>query len=260
MDPDVLVDHKKVTALSIKKAAIASLVEQFELYESTLSQEHDCEDLIAGDDAEVAAMAKEELPQLETQLSELTEQIQKQLVTADEQSVGSIILEVRAGVGGDEATIWASDLEEMYRRFSQIRGWKIEEMDTSKTIILSIAGEGVWTNLGFESGTHQVKRVPATETQGPVPLDGGPEAIVPITGHRMEPIAKSIAGQIMNNLAMERIDQKWFGKQESAPTVIDNSSQPIITNNTIINSPEPQGPMLPGAGRDHAVSHFRHVA
>ena len=179
MDPDVLVDHKKVTSLSIKKAAIASLVEQFELYESTLSQEHDCEDLIAGDDAEVAAMAKEELPQLETQLSELTEQIQKQLVTADEQSVGSVILEVRAGVGGDEATIWASDLEEMYRRFAQIRGWKIEEMDTSKTIILSIAGEGVWTNLGFESGTHQVKRVPATETQGRIHTSTATVAVLP---------------------------------------------------------------------------------
>ena len=94
--------------------------------------------------------------------------------------------------------------------------------------------------------------------------DGGPEAVVPLSSGRAEgfiaPIAASIAGQVMNNLAMERVGAEGGTGMGSAPTVIDNSSQPIITNNTIINSPEPQGPMLPGAGRDHAVSHFRHVA
>ena len=95
-------------------------------------------------------------------------------------------------------------------------------------------------------------------------MDGGPEAIIPLTGNRAQgfiaPIAASIAGQVMNNLAMERVGAEGGAGMGSAPTVIDNSSQPIITNNTIINSPEPQGPMLPGAGRDTAVSHFRHVA
>ncbi len=115
----------------------------------------------------------------------------------------------------------------------------------------TVVGEhGTWSGKGAARGA----------VGGPVPLDGGPEAIVPITGHRMEPIAKSIAGQIMNNLAMDKIELGGPVGMGSAPTVIDNSSQPIITNNTIINSPEPQGPMLPGAGRDHAVSHFRHVA
>jgi peptide chain release factor 1 len=124
-------------------------------------------------------MAKDELPELNAQLSTLSEQIQKQLVTADEQSVGSVILEVRAGVGGDEAVLWAGDLEEMYRRFASLRGWKIEDMGGSKTAILCISGEGVWTNLGFESGTHQVKRVPETETQGRVHTSTATVAVLP---------------------------------------------------------------------------------
>lgn len=179
LDPEVLADHRRVTAISIRKAAIVPLVEQFEAYETICNQLSECEGLIDGDDGELAAMAKEELPELDAQLSELTEHIQKQLVTADEQSVGSVIVEVRAGVGGDEATIWASDLEDMYRRFAQFRGWKIEDMGGSKTIILCIAGEGVWANLGFESGTHQVKRVPETETQGRVHTSTATVAVLP---------------------------------------------------------------------------------
>ncbi len=179
LDVEVLSDHRKVTSLSIKKAAIAPLVKQFESYESTLSQEQECEELLAGDDAELAAMAKEELPEINSKLSQLTESIQKQLVTADEQSIGSVILEVRAGVGGDEASIWAGDLKDMYKRFAGIRGWKIDDMGGSKDIILNIAGEGVWTNLGFECGTHQVKRVPATETQGRIHTSTATVAVLP---------------------------------------------------------------------------------
>lgn len=179
LEPEVLTDHRRVTALSIKKAAIAPLVEHFNGYESALSQEEECEEMLKSDDKELASMAKDELPQLDALLSTLTEQIQKQLVTADEQSVGSVIVEIRAGVGGDEASLWASDLEEMYRRFAQTRGWKIVDMGGSKSHMLSIAGEGVWTNLGFESGTHQVKRVPETETQGRVHTSTATVAVLP---------------------------------------------------------------------------------
>lgn len=186
MDTEVLSDHRKVTSLSIKKAAIAPLVERFETYESTLLQAQECAELLDGDDAELAAMAKDELPQLDSKLSVLTQSIQKQLVTADEQTVGSIILEIRAGVGGDEAAIWASDLEDMYTRFASIRGWKVEEMDRSvgevggcKQVIVTFSGEGVWANLGFESGTHQVKRVPATEAQGRIHTSTATVAVLP---------------------------------------------------------------------------------
>tara|TARA_Y100000590_G_C15686377_1_gene1001811 strand:- start:87 stop:2135 length:2049 start_codon:yes stop_codon:yes gene_type:complete len=99
--------------------------------------------------------------------------------------------------------------------------------------------------------------------RGGIPMDGGPEAIIPLTGNRaqgfIDPIARSIAGAVMNNLAMEKFAAQNIG-MTGQPTVIDSSSQQIVTNNTIINSPDPHGPMLPGAGRDTAVSHFRHAA
>ncbi|MBC8200429.1 MAG: PCRF domain-containing protein [Planctomycetes bacterium] len=179
LDPEVLTDHRKVTALSIKKAAIAPLVVQFEKFESITSQQLECKELLASEDVDLAAMAKEELPKLATELDHLGEAILKQLVTAEEQSVGSVILEVRAGVGGDEATLWATDLEEMYRKYAQIRGWKIEEMGSTTAIMFGIAGDGVWANLAFESGTHQVKRVPATETQGRVHTSTATVAVLP---------------------------------------------------------------------------------
>ena len=179
LDPEVLTDHRKVTSLSIKKAAVASLVVQFKQFESTLAQQVECEELLKSEDSELAAIAKEELPKVASELDRLGDAILKQLVTAEEQSVGSVIFEVRAGVGGDEATLWANDLEEMYRKFAQIRGWKIEEMGISNTIMFGIAGDGVWANLAFESGTHQVKRVPATETQGRVHTSTATVAVLP---------------------------------------------------------------------------------
>ncbi len=186
LDPKILTDHKKVTALSIKKAAITTLVEQFNKYEIDLHQENECEALIQSEDKELANIAKEELQAIDKQLTNLTESIQKQLVTADDQSVGSVILEVRAGVGGDEAAIWAGDLEEMFRRYASNKGWKIEDMDRSvgemggcKAAMFGITGEGVWANLAFESGTHQVKRVPTTETQGRVHTSTATVAVLP---------------------------------------------------------------------------------
>ncbi|MEE2913025.1 MAG: PCRF domain-containing protein [Planctomycetota bacterium] len=186
MDIKVLSDHRLVKKLSIKKAAIATIVEQFNSYSKAISQEQEFLEIINGEDKDLADIARDELHQVKEKLDLLTKIILKQLVTADEQSVGSIILEIRAGVGGDEAAIWARDLEDMYRRFSSSRGWKVEDMDRSsgemggcKSVILGIDGEGVWANLGFESGTHQVKRVPSTETQGRVHTSTATVAVLP---------------------------------------------------------------------------------
>ncbi len=186
LDPDVLADHKQVTALSIKKSAIESLVQAFEQYKSLLQQETELAELQLGEDAEIASLAKEELNQVHEELETLTTSIEKQLVNADDQAIGSIILEIRAGVGGDEAAIWAGDIEEMYTRYASAKGWKIDEMERSiadmggcKAVMLNISGEGVWANLAFESGTHQVKRVPATETQGRVHTSTATVAVLP---------------------------------------------------------------------------------
>jgi len=186
LDPEVLADHKQVTALSIKKSAIESLVQSFESYQSLLAQETELEEMQRSDDPEIASLAKDEYEHIQTELESLTTSIEKQLVNADDQAIGSIILEIRAGVGGDEAAIWAGNIEEMYTRYAATKGWKIEEMDRSvadmggcKAVMLNIVGEGVWANLAFESGTHQVKRIPATETQGRVHTSTATVAVLP---------------------------------------------------------------------------------
>jgi peptide chain release factor 1 len=194
LDPNILVDHRKVRALSTKKAAIEPLVNDYRAYRSALNQIDELESLMATstqrasteDDRELVELAREELPILRERAEKLIASIQKRLVTADEQRVGSIILEIRAGVGGDEAGIWAGDLLNMYRRFAASRGWEVEELQLSpaehggfKQAIISISGEGVWSQLGYEGGTHQVKRVPATEAQGRVHTSTATVAVLP---------------------------------------------------------------------------------
>jgi len=186
-DPEVVSDHRKVRALSIKRAALNVLVRDYREYRRMLGQMAEARAVIAEEeDAELVELAREELPELEERAGELIESVQRRLVTADEQSVGSIILEVRAGVGGDEAGIWAGDLVAMYRRYAAERGWTVEELGVSpaeqggfKEAILSVEGDGVWANLGYEGGTHQVKRVPATEAQGRIHTSTATVAVLP---------------------------------------------------------------------------------
>ena len=104
---------------------------------------------------------------------ELAEALKTELVTSDDKAVGAMILEIRAGVGGDEAALFAGDLLEMYERYAGIRRWRFEtlesqpgEMGGIKTVVIELEGRGAWSELGYEGGTHQVKRVPATEAQG----------------------------------------------------------------------------------------------
>jgi peptide chain release factor 1 len=187
LDPAVLSDHRKVRALSIKKKAIEALVVDYRAYRQAMSQIDELQTVIDENaDSELIALAREELPDLQQRADTLIATVQKRLVTADEESVDAIILEVRAGVGGDEAGIWAGDLLNMYRRFAATRGWQLEDLQLSpadhggfKNAILSISGEGVWSQLGYEGGTHQVKRVPATEAQGRVHTSTATVAVLP---------------------------------------------------------------------------------
>jgi peptide chain release factor 1 len=125
-------------------------------------------------------------------------------VTADDQAIGAIIVELRAGVGGDEAAIWTGDLMTMYERFAADRGWTMEVMQASggemggyKQVVLHIEGQHVWAQLGYEGGTHQVKRVPATEAQGRVHTSTATVAVLP------EPEAVQV--QLDPNDVMENI-------------------------------------------------------
>ncbi len=187
LDPAVLADHRKVRTLSIRRASLERLVELYRKYRDAERQIQEMQSVIAeGGEPDLIALAREELPVLEERADEFMQRIQKQLVTADDLAVGSVIVEVRAGVGGDEAAIWAGDLVEMYERFAAQKKWSVEmlqaspaEMGGFKHAVLNVSGEGVWAHLGYEGGTHQVKRVPATEAQGRVHTSTATIAVLP---------------------------------------------------------------------------------
>ncbi len=175
LDPAVLADHRKVRALTAKRGALDPVVTRYQAWRQAQREREELQALAAGGDREMAALAREELPALEARMDALAQEIQTRLVTSDDSRVGAVILEVRAGVGGDEAALWAGDLVEMYRRYAQRRGWHWEEMELKPgdaggvtQAIVEVQGPGVWSELGYEGGTHQVKRVPATEAQGRV--------------------------------------------------------------------------------------------
>jgi len=175
-DPEVLCDHREVARISAKRKALASVVDGLAAFDAARAEHTEYVAAIsAGEDPELVALARDEIPRLESTMASLAESIQAELVSADDRAVGSVILEIRAGVGGDEAGLWAGDLLEMYRRFAQNRGWRFEDLEVAsgdaggiKAAVIQVAGDGVWSDLAFEGGTHQVKRVPATETQGRV--------------------------------------------------------------------------------------------
>jgi peptide chain release factor 1 len=187
VDPDVLADHKQVASISIKRAAIAPVVEGFETYLSAINDFDELTDALNGDDAELEVFAREELPVIEKRASQLIEQIKETLVTADDRAIGSVILEIRAGTGGDEAALWARDLLEVYTNYASTKGWKADEMDIVadsgfggiRHAVLNFRGEGVWQELSFEAGVHSVKRVPATETQGRIHTSTCTVAVLP---------------------------------------------------------------------------------
>ena len=187
LEPGVLADHQQVRDISVKKAALDPLVEGYRRYRDLERQRQELESVVAeGGDPEFMQLAREELPELQQEGERLLAALQRRLVTSEDQSVGSVILEIRAGVGGDEASLWAGDLLQMYERFAAERGWRVKSLQVSpgdqggfKQAIISITGEGVWAQLGYEGGTHQVKRVPATEAQGRVHTSTATVAVLP---------------------------------------------------------------------------------
>ncbi|MFG0292945.1 MAG: PCRF domain-containing protein [Phycisphaerales bacterium JB050] len=188
LDPVVLSDHHRVRDLSIRKAALDPVADGFRTYEKLTAEATDLRAVIeAGDEPELAEMAKEELPQVEAKATAILEQSLEHLVNADDRAIGSVMLELRAGVGGDEAGLWARDLLEMYRKFASSRGWSFEAIDFAeddgqgglRSGVFNLRGEGVWSALQAEAGTHCVKRVPATETQGRVHTSTATVAVLP---------------------------------------------------------------------------------
>lgn len=187
-DPAVVTDHRRVREISIQKAAMAPVVEAYRGFRRLADEAKQLRSAIdSGADPEFAQMAREELPAVEARAEELLEQVKSRLVTSEDRKVGSVMLEVRAGTGGEEAALWARDLLEMYEKLAARKGWTCEILDVAadtdaggiRSAIANIRGEGVWSELAFEAGVHSVKRVPATEAQGRIHTSTATVAVLP---------------------------------------------------------------------------------
>ncbi|RDC65760.1 peptide chain release factor 1 [Adhaeribacter pallidiroseus] len=172
--PESMSDMKKYKSLNKEYKDLEKIVIEYRKYQNLLGNIDNAKQVIATEkDEEFREMAKEELDELYPQLEELEEGIKNLLIPKDPNDSKNIIIEIRAGAGGDEASIFAGDLHRMYSRLAEKQGWRMELIDAQegtsggyKEIISSISGEDVYGKMKFESGVHRVQRVPATETQG----------------------------------------------------------------------------------------------
>jgi peptide chain release factor 1 len=162
------------------------LVQKFREYKVVQKDLEGAQELIKGNDAEMRALAEEELPALEQKREALLQDLKVLLIPKDPNDEKNVILEIRGGTGGDEAALFAADLFRMYTRYAERQGWKIEVMSSSdsgagglKEAIASIEGRGVYSRLKYESGVHRVQRVPATEASGRIHTSTATVAVLP---------------------------------------------------------------------------------
>jgi len=186
-DPAIIGDSAKVVALSKEKGKLKSLVSKYRQYKAGQSGIADAERMANDETLEedFRALAREELQQLETQNNALLEELQDTLLMADEMNIDAVIMEVRAGTGGEEAALFARDLYNMYIKYADSRRWKVEQLDFSvaekggfREVIFSVKGPGVWSELGYEGGCHRVQRVPETEAQGRIHTSAATVAVL----------------------------------------------------------------------------------
>jgi peptide chain release factor 1 len=188
-DPAVNMDSKKVIAISKEQGKLRSVVTKYRSYKKLLSEIEQTQTILndASTEEEFKQLAIEEMKRLEGEKSQLLEQIKDSLVMSDDEAVGSVIMEIRAGTGGDEAALFARDLYDMYMHYAaDKRHWKVELLDFSaselggfREVIFNIKGPGVWAHLGYEGGGHRVQRVPQTETQGRIHTSAVTVAVLP---------------------------------------------------------------------------------
>lgn len=187
-EPSVASDSARLIALSKEQGKLKTIVAKYREYKKAAAGIEDAEEILNDStvDDDFKTLAKEEIIQLEGKKTSLFEDLQNNLVMADEMGIDSVIMEIRAGTGGEEAALFARDLYEMYTKYAEGRKWKVEQLDFSPTemgglreVIFSVKGEGVWSELGYEGGGHRVQRVPQTESQGRIHTSAATVAVLP---------------------------------------------------------------------------------
>ena len=185
-DPEIYGDQEKLTPIAIEHSAMEKIVDVGKKYISVLDQIADDKEILDGDDDDLKEIAKEELGELESGQTQLEEQIKVLLLPNDPMDNKNLILEIRAGTGGDEAALFAADLFRVYTRYAERNGWTFKIMNSSDTgiggmkeAIVSMQGKGAFGMLKYESGVHRVQRVPKTETSGRVHTSAATVAVMP---------------------------------------------------------------------------------
>ena len=176
IQPDIIADQKRYAQLSKEYKDLGDVVKIGKEYQSLLNNIEEAREIIAdGSDAEMVEMAKMEMDEANARIPELEEKIKFMLIPKDPEDSKNAVVELRAGTGGDEASIFAGDLFRMYSKYCESKGWKVSTVDYSegtnggfKEIQFEVTGEDVYGTLKFEAGVHRVQRVPQTETQGRV--------------------------------------------------------------------------------------------
>jgi peptide chain release factor 1 len=185
-DPALFNDPKRATAILREHRRLQQTLELWDKLQTARRNLIDNQDLAKSDDPEFATMAAEEIPGLEAAIAQLSEDLQYALLPADPNEDRNALIEIRAGAGGDEASLFAGELMRLYQRYAEARGWKCEHLESSpsevggfKEVILKVSGDEVFRHLKYESGVHRVQRVPATETQGRVHTSTVTVAVLP---------------------------------------------------------------------------------
>lgn len=187
IQPDIIADQKRYVALNREYKDLSALMEKRTAYLNLTQRQQEAEEIISdGSDPEMTDMAKEELEEVKSKLPELEETIRFMLIPKDPEDAKNIVMELRAGTGGDEASIFAGDLYRMYTKYCESKGWKVSVVDLSegtaggfKEIIMEVSGTDVYGTMKFESGVHRVQRVPQTETQGRVHTSAATVMVLP---------------------------------------------------------------------------------
>ncbi len=187
IQPDIIADQKRYIELNKEYKDLRNIVEKGEVYQALIDNINEAEEIISdGSDPEMVEMARMELDEAREKLPQLEEEIKFLMIPKDPDDAKDVVVEIRAGTGGDEASIFAGDLYRMYTKFCEGRGWSVSLVDFNegtsggfKEVIFEVSGEDVYGTLKFEAGVHRVQRVPQTETQGRVHTSAATVIVLP---------------------------------------------------------------------------------
>jgi peptide chain release factor 1 len=184
--PEVATDYTKLAEYGQERAELEPIVTRYREYKEVLDRIDEAQELIEEEDEDLVDLAQAELAELEPQAEQLSEALRRMLIPKDPRDEKNVIIEIRAGAGGDEAGLFAADLARMYMRYAENHSWKAEILSTNETgvggykeIVFEVSGKGAYSRFKYESGVHRVQRVPVTESSGRIHTSTATVAVLP---------------------------------------------------------------------------------